>query len=194
VQQIGNWSVKNAGVSGVVAFVYKDGPFPPDVLAADDPFRAIGAGARLADFERGLLPSYGCRGIKEIAIGHSWGLAAVTSSELVGARYDEVVSLAGAGMPPHWAPTEGTNYTHYSYTDFLTTAQPTGLVYGWKNPAYGWGFDKGGWYVSSGDRDRVTTLDPRVAWDVLVSNHSLVAQDTAENRRVLFDIKEDVLG
>jgi len=111
----------------------------------------------------------------------------------VGARYDEVVSLAGAGMPPLWAPSAGTHYTHYSYTDFLTLAQPTGLVYGRKNPAYGWGFEKGGWYVSSHDADRVTTLDPRVAWDALVDNHSLVARDTAENARLLADLKRKVL-
>ena len=135
-------------------------------------------------------------GIKEIAIGHSWGLAAVTASETVGARYDDVVSLAGAGMPPDWVPAAGTHYTHdthYSYTDFLTVAQPTGLVYGWKNPAHGWGFDKGGWYVSSNDVRRLTTVNPLEAYEALVDNHSLVARDTEENSRVLFDLKEEVL-
>lgn len=39
-------------------------------------------------------------GAEQTSIGHSWGLANVTSSEVAGARYDTVISLAGAGMLP----------------------------------------------------------------------------------------------
>ena len=195
VQQIGSWS-RDRGVNGdTVALVYKDGSFPPSVAEAREPFVARWHGDRLAALQRGLGPSYDASAVNEVAIGHSWGLTNVTSSEMSGAHYDHVVSLAGAGMTEEWRPQIDTTYTHYSYVDFLTVAQPTGAVYEWKNPAYGWAFERAGWFSSPND-DVLMMARPqnmRLVARALVENHSLVAQDVPENQAVLKDLQERVL-
>lgn len=69
-------------------------------------------------------------GASHNAIGYSWGLAAVTSSESPQTHYDHVVSLSGAGMPSGWEPQHGTVYSHYAYRDALTMcpAERSGMV------------------------------------------------------------------
>lgn len=195
LQQIGDWSRRQDVQGQTVAFVYKDGTFPPTVSEAREPLVGRLHGDRLASFQRSLRPSCASLDMNEVAIGHSWGLTNVTSSEVSGAHYDHVVSLAGAGMVRAWGPRADTQYVHYSYFDFLTIAQPTGSVYEWKDPAYGWGFEKGGWFSSPHD---VVIFDPRhrdlgAVARALVENHSLVARDVPENQRVLRDLKERVL-
>jgi len=192
VQQIGDWGSRQGASADTVAFVYKDGGFPPTVAQARQETVAVTSGRQLASFQAGLHSSYDPGSLNEIAVGHSWGLTNVTTSELFGARYDHVVSLAGAGMVDSWKARSDTDYVHYSYVDFLTVAQPTGLVYDRKVPAYGWGFKKGGWYSSPHDDVLydVHGRDARALAAALIDNHSLVARDVPENQQVLRDLKE----
>ncbi|WP_182067230.1 hypothetical protein [Curtobacterium sp. ME12] len=60
------------------------------------------------------------------AIGHSWGLANIRTSETLGTQYDQVASLSGAGMPESWQPDRETTYTDYSSADTLQVGQATG--------------------------------------------------------------------
>ncbi len=106
-----------------VVFVYKGGPFAGDLFEAKDQAYAQGTGATLASFSNALELEQHLNNGRTVAIGHSWGLANITSSEVAGARYDAVVSLAGAWMPDGWAPRDGTTYTHHSYVDWLRGVQ-----------------------------------------------------------------------
>lgn len=187
VQQIGAWSVGAGGEASTVAFVCKDGQFPPDVVAADTPLWAQARGDDLARMQEGLEMSYGRRPVTRTAIGHSWGLTTVTSSEVSGAHYDNVVSLAGAGMVQEWHASPSTTYTHYSYVDFLTLGQATGQVYDRKVPAYGHGFERAGWWTSPHDAQ---LAHPNELTPALLANHSLIAQDVPENSAVLKDLRE----
>lgn len=62
-------------------------------------------------------------------------MTADTSAEVAGAEYDQIHSLAGAGMPGGWEADPGTTYSHWAYTDALTMIQETGTVWGGNIPA-----------------------------------------------------------
>jgi hypothetical protein len=121
-QAIADW-LHQRDEDGLVAFVYKDGRYPQTPLteANDQDFARI-TGKRLAGFEEGLFRDPGLAGKQSIAIGHSWGLANITSSEVAGARYDMVLSISGAGTPVSWAKNPDTSYADFSYDDILQTA------------------------------------------------------------------------
>lgn len=121
VQQVSRYL--NNNVPGTVAFVYKDGRFPGEADTAGGPNLArIGeandeklartSGQQLAGFETGMRTDPYLNGAEQTGIGHSWGLANLTSSEVAGARYDKVISLAGAGMLPDWKPQPTTEYSN----------------------------------------------------------------------------------
>lgn len=199
VQQIATWLVQSE--PGTVGFVYKDGPFPGEtdqsptgLLEANDPERGRRAGQRLSSFkgslELGLPPTV--EPLRDIAIGHSWGLAAVTSSEVAGARYDHVVSLAGAGMLPEWTPRQGTEYDHFSYWDMLSYGQDTGLVWGGKNPRFVDDFESHGLYRGPDDLEMYLTPLPPRKFEIMAENHSLVATTVQENQAVMDDLLEEV--
>ncbi|MFC4224031.1 hypothetical protein [Lysinibacter cavernae] len=110
-------------VPGTLAFVCKDGPYPK-FPPWDDRFTGSASvtaelGQRQARLQAGIdAAGYGA--LPNTAVGHSAGLAILTSSETAGAGYDNVVSLSGIGMNDQWSPNPGTSY--YDYTterDFI---------------------------------------------------------------------------
>jgi hypothetical protein len=198
VQDVSRYLVENDHTTSV-AFVYKDGRFPgsggtvfptssmplgPALVEANREKFAISAGQTLADFQRGIRtdPLFAGGGPQQIGVGHSWGLANVTSSEVAGASYDNVVSLAGAGAVNEWHPQVGTAYDSFRYADILGEAQKTGAVYWGKNPqAMPTVFDD---HLYESDADRSNPGD----WSTLESNHSLIAQVDRQNERALRDV------
>lgn len=61
----------------------------------------------------------------QIAIGHSWGLANITSFEVAHTHYDKVVSLSGAGMLPDGKPDPDTQHADFSYQDSSSPFSPS---------------------------------------------------------------------
>jgi len=199
VQQVSRWLVESQ--PGTVAFVYKDGPFPGEtdqsptgLLEANDAGRGRRAGRALAGFQSALATSLPPvhHPVNRVAIGHSWGLAAVTSSEVAGAHYDHVISLAGAGMLPEWAPRPGTAYDHLSYWDTLSYGQDTGLVWSGNNPRFVSDFESHGIYRGPDDVEMLTTPLAWRKFEIMGANHSLVATTKPENQAVLDDLLEEV--
>ena len=209
VQQVGQWLNENSG-GGIVTFVYKDGLFPgEDTLTggqnifrigeANDESTALAAGQHIAQFQNELHAAVGTTSADYNAIAHSWGLAAVTSSEVADAQYTDVISLAGSGEPSNWTPRTGTDYSHFSYTDAVSAAQATGMVWDGHNPATTPAFDST-IYPHSGDYSLVI---PQLASpsgtsytdagairmnSSPVETHNLIASDSAANSRALRDL------
>ena len=204
VQQMARWLVGDDRHNSTVAFVFKDGIFPGGAEGGKNPVEFGGAFAQandpefarrtsraLYDFQRGLDvdPVKSQAGVRDVAIGHSWGLANITSAEVHGATYDKVISLAGAGMPPEWQPRKGTSYTDYSYWDFLQAAQRTGGVWEGRNPNSSGEFESKGYFLGPQDvvlGDTGKTYTPPSSLD---DNHSLVAESSDVNAAV-----RDALG
>jgi hypothetical protein len=192
-----------------VAFVYKDGRFPgggEQIFPAETKSMVVGlteansarmareAGEKLASFQVGLEAAGGVPGAappRTVAIGHSWGAANVVSSETAGARYDHVVSLAGAGALQDWAGAAETEYDSFRYDDALGVAQSTGFVYRHRNPQYLDEFEQHE-YESDADRALRWSSPAGERVDALLSNHSLVASDEQQNRRVIADVFKEL--
>lgn len=121
-------------------------------------------------------------------MGHSWGLSNITASEIAGAEYDTVISLAGAGMPDGWAPNPDTTYADFSYEDLLQRAQRTDRVWEGNVPRSDPAFAHGGYYRGPDDAvledGAFTVADIRV----LSENHALIATDTDDNDQALEDM------
>jgi uncharacterized protein YukE len=193
--------------SETVAFVYKDGISPggadgessPDyvrLLEANDRDRAMLAGQQLSDFAAGIRLDVNLSGAKTTAIGHSWGLTAVTSSEIAGARYDQVISLSGAGMPPEWKPGSTTTYSDFSYFDILQQAQalPGEPVWDGNTPRSNPAFVHGPYYEGPTDVFTRAPWGPPtgVREQVLLDNHNLIATNSRHNQRLLMDLADEV--
>jgi hypothetical protein len=208
IQEMPQW-LQAQGGAGVVAFVYKDGLFPGEDVVngeanlarigeANDPRRARAAGEQLASFQAGLRVDPVLSGespARTTAIGHSWGLTNITSSELFTARYDSVVSLSGAGMLKEWCPNASTVYRDYSYRDILQQAQDLHFVWDGKNPRRDDAFLHNDYY---GDVEDVILRDSAGRFIVpdlgtLFDNHNLVARATDANNDVREDLKMDLL-
>lgn len=184
--------------SGVVAFVYKDGRYPQDVLTeANDPDYVRPTGAQLAAFQANLATDPLLRGRESIAIGHSWGVANITASEVAGARYDSVISLSGAGVPAEWRPASGTRYRDFSYNDILQKAQAIrtadgGAVWDGRNPRWV-GFDHDDYFVAPPSwknfpgNGLVNPMLPALAG---VDSHNLAATDDSDNRYLLYRMRK----
>ncbi|KTR41566.1 hypothetical protein NS263_04210 [Curtobacterium oceanosedimentum] len=138
-QSIADWLHKR-DEDGMVAFVVKDGRYPQNPLTeANDQQYARGIAQNLADFEEVAFTDPLLEGRQSVAIGHSWGVANITVSEALGAHYDKVVSLSGAGAPADWTPSPTTEYRDFSYDDILQFAQDIrvgehGAVWSGRNP------------------------------------------------------------
>jgi hypothetical protein len=205
VQQVPRWLEVNA--PNTVSFVWMDGEFPGGgehdttvggILEANDTDFALRKGEDLAAFREGIQADPYLGSTYDVAIGHSWGLAAVTGSEVADAHYDQVESLAGAYMPPGWEPHPGTTYNHQTYTDFLSMFQDTGAVGGGKNPDVDPAFAS-----ETYARDRDFTLyapsepsayaaAPPAGLDATLHplfNHELIASSEADNLFVLREIE-----
>jgi hypothetical protein len=207
LQQMAKWLEANDPDGTSVAFVFKDGVFPGGAEGSKNPAEFVGAFAQandpefargtskaLYDFQRGLAvdPIRTEPGYRDVAIGHSWGLANITSAEVHGATYDKVISLAGAGMPPEWQPRAGTTYTDYSYWDFLMEAQSTGGVWGGRNPNRSDDFESRGYFVSPHDVElEATGASYTPVWK-LDDNHSLVAESSEDNAQVRDALTDEI--
>jgi hypothetical protein len=194
-----------------VAFVWMDGEFPGGsegeniahgLSEANETDFALRKGRDLASFQDVVHTDPWLGSTYDVGIGHSWGLAAVTGSEVANAQYDQVESLAGAYMPPGWEARPDTQYSHQSYRDFLSMAQYSGMVGGGNNPSGSPDFHfeiltregDSTWYVPDGDPQGMS-LQPPPGFDVTVHpqrNHELIASQEAENLGVLDSIYERI--
>lgn len=194
VQQVARFLVSNA--PGTVAFVVKEGEFPGEnsdrggmnmfrIGEANDPGRAEDAGRDLAAFEAGMRTDPSFAAAEQIGIGHSWGLTHITASEVAGTDYDQVISLAGAGMPEGWRASADTVYTDLSYRDLLQRAQDGGVVWEGRYPRATAAFQHGDFYRGPDDAvlddGKFTTTD----LGVLSGNHNLISQNVNDNKKVL---------
>lgn len=144
VQELPRWLSK--GDTGMVAFVWKGTDFPGDgdragladqvvgIGEANQQDRAVPAGESLARFANEMRTNPDVAAARQIGGGYSWGLVPLTGSELAGTHYDSVHSFAGAWVPRGWAADPRTDYSHWSYTDFLSIAQDLGWVGDGRNP------------------------------------------------------------
>ena len=192
-----------------VAFIYKDGRFPgggdqvfpaerKSLVAAlaqanSSPF-ARESGERLASFRAGLDVGGAAAGSpapRSVGIGHSWGTANILASELAGARFDHVVSLAGAGAVPEWAGSPGTEYDSFRYDDALGVVQATGIVYRHRNPQYLGEFEQHE-YDSFADRAMAWDSPAILRLAALLTNHALIASDGPGNDPVIRDVLEEL--
>jgi hypothetical protein len=192
-----------------VAFVYKDGRFPgggDQVFPAEgkglvaalaqansSPF-AREAGERLAAFRVGLDAGGSAPGSpppRTIGIGHSWGTSNIVASEVAGAHWDHVISLAGAGAVPEWSGSPDTEYDSFRYDDALGVVQATGIVYRHHNPQYLAEFEQ---HEYESDADRAMGWDSP-AWlraAALLTNHALIATDSKQNDQVIRDVLKEL--
>lgn len=206
-QDVAAWMTENA--TGTVAFVWKGADFPGQsydlgdlrgINEANQQQLALDAGEALARFQHEIRTDQVVASAQSIAMGHSWGTAATTGSEVAGARYDQVHSLAGAWMPGDWKAAGDTDYYHWSYTDFLSVAQDLGLVGEGNVPDTDPDFES---TIYERDNDRTVYLptttnpySPSPAAELqaatpsgLVDNHSLMASQLPENLRALRDMR-----
>ncbi len=205
VQQVSKYLRSEA--PGTVAFVYKDGRFPGEedtaggptmgrIGEANDQDLARTSGQQLASFESGMRTDPYLNGAEQTGIGHSWGLANVTSSEVAGARYDKVISLAGAGMLPDWEPQPTTEYSNLYYHDVLIQGQGVtnpftnrGVVWDGNNPIHRDEFDQN-FYRGPDDDELDGLINSVEEGNILMDNHSLIATDSEDNMQAL----EKMLG
>jgi hypothetical protein len=210
VQDVGRYL--NARDPGIVTFVWKEGAFPGEdsrtgdadlfrILEANDEDTALQAGARLARFQDEIHTSSDIlANVDQNGMGHSWGLVALASSEVKGAEYDQVHSLAGAGMPSAWSADADTSYHHWAYTDALTMAQETGAVWDGNIPVRDPAFQSTV-YESDGDFTLYLptgaphgTVSPyseppsMPASTQALDNHNRIARDSEDNQSALRDI------
>ena len=177
------------------AFVYKNSEFPQDSTFAQSADKDFGeqAGRKLAAFEAGL-EAQNPPGARTVAVSHSWGEAAVASSEMYGTHYDSQISLSGAWMPEGWTADPATEYHHFAYDfDALATAQQLGLV-GDKYPLGDPAFTK---HIYD-DPARNYQIGPvKITTDPMakIENHSLIASaQDAKNREAREDIARVLFG
>lgn len=217
VQQIA--TALNAADPGQVFFIWKGGLFPgenpetgeaflPRVLEANFEPWALAKGHWIAEFDIELrAATTSSVTATHNGVGHSWGLAAITSSEVAGTHYDHVISLSGAGMPSTWDAQPGTRYSHYAYRDALTMAQQTGQVWEGNNPGTSSDFEQHQ-YATPKDVTVVTPpiIDPftagiprtLVAPVVIpattdpIGNHDLIASSKSENVLVINDVLKEL--
>ncbi len=200
VQQVSKYLRRQA--PGTVAFVYKDGRFPGEedtaggpnmgrIGEANDQDLARASGQQLASFESGMRTDPYLNGAEQTGIGHSWGLTNVTSSEVAGARYDKVISLAGAGMLPDWEPQPTTEYSNLYYYDVLIHGQGVtnpftnrGVVWDGNNPIHRDEFDQN-YYRGPDDDELDGAINSVEEGNILMDNHSLIATDSEDNMKAL---------
>ena len=177
------------------AFVYKNSEFPQDQTFVQSADKSFGeqAGRKLADFEEGLAVQ-NRTGAQTVAVSHSWGEAAVASSEMYGTHYDKQVSLSGAWMPEGWEADPETEYHHFAYDfDALATAQRLGLVdgnYPLEDPA----FTK---HIYDDPARNFQVGPVKITTDLMAKkdNHTLIASaQDAKNRAAREDIAYVIFG
>ncbi|XTR51488.1 hypothetical protein ACOM2C_15195 [Pseudarthrobacter sp. So.54] len=135
-------------------------------------------------------------GAEQTGIGHSWGLANVTSSEVAGARYDKVMSLAGAGMLPDWKPQPTTEYSNLYFYGLLVHGQGVtnpitnkGVLSDGNNPIHRDEFEQH--YFRGPDDDKFNGAIKTVEeGNILMNSYNLIASNSEDNQKAL----DDMLG
>jgi hypothetical protein len=163
---------------------------------ANDENLARTSGQQLASFESGMRADPYLNGAEQTGIGHSWGLANLTSSEVAGTRYDKVISLAGAGMLPDWKPQPTTQYSNLYYYDLLVHGQGVtnpitnkGVVWDGNNPIYRDEFEQH--YYRGPDDDQLNgAINTVEEGNILMNNHSLIASNSEDNKKALRYMKK----
>ena len=125
----------------------------------------------------------------QIAAGHSWGLIPITEAETLDVHFDQVHSLAGAGMPANWHRNEDTAYHHWAYFDILGVAQATGQVWDGNVPQSTDIFSK---HPQMRDDEPAKYFAPLS--DRLMDNHNLIASDRPENQKMLDAFRESMIA
>lgn len=124
VNQKGDWAKSIADIPNTeIPGVDEGPPYANDAAVYDK------LGQELAQFQRdGLLTDPNVTDdTKMVGMGFSFGNSVTTASEMHGAKYDSVISIAGANTPNAWRPNEGTTYTQFQYdNDFLNLANTPG--------------------------------------------------------------------
>jgi len=191
VQQVGKW-LHNQSPDDTVVLVAKDGVFPGEetpgpagVNEANDPDFALAPAERLRQLSAGLDVDPNLANTQRTAIGHSWGLANITTSETLGTQYGQVTSLSGAGMPPTWRPNPMTTYTDHSYYDILQLGQGTRQVWDGNNPRWNPAFGHDEYYGPA-----PTDVNP-YDFGNLMDQHNKVARIEG-NRAVLDQLAEEI--
>lgn len=192
-QSVSRHLVESDKTGGTVAFVYKGTEFPDGgdieaflVEAKSDSFVAETSPV-LREFQAAVdleKPA----GAQTAGIGHSWGFRNLAGAETDGARYDKVIALSGAAMPPGWTPQPSTAYSSYTYPDVLWTAERSGVVgdnYPMKEPA----FDK---HVYAPPGTPAGTDDVDWTEHISIENHTLIATATAENEAALRGVRREI--
>ncbi|MXS73729.1 hypothetical protein CSIV_12685 [Microbacterium sp. CSI-V] len=215
VQQVGRWLQTND--PRTVTFVWKEGLFPGEdvasggmdpsrILEANDEGAALEKGRLIADFQQELLSSSPeAASAQHDGMGHSWGLAGITSSEVAGAKYSQVHSLAGAGMPSGWTPSPTTEYLHWGYTDALSIMQGTGAVWDGRIPTREAAFASHVYgregdftlYLPTGTGSDTVVVSPQPPASIPlttspVANHNLIASDNPDNQNALFHMLREI--
>ncbi|KAB1662497.1 hypothetical protein F8O01_00685 [Pseudoclavibacter chungangensis] len=209
IQEVGRWLAERD--AHVAVFVWLGGRFPGAAGAADpedalrglveaaDPQLALATGRALAAFQQGVFADPLLADTRQIAIGHSWGLAATTGAELAGARFEQVHSLAGAYTAPGWTPVPGTLYRHWTYDDFVSMFQKLGLLSstGGEIPTEEPAFRSTMFRTPEADTDVGTSADLattiRDLADRPTSNHDLIASSKRSNA-IALDAIRTVIG
>lgn len=176
------------------------------ILEANDEGATLEKGRLIADFQHELLSSSPeAASAQQDGMGHSWGLAGITSSEVAGAKYSQVHSLAGAGMPSGWSPSPDSEYFHWGYTDALSIIQGTGAVWDGRIPTrddtfaahvYGREGDFT-FYLPTGTSPDAVVISPQPPPSVPmttspIANHNLIASADAANQSALEDIYREI--
>ncbi|WP_166865901.1 hypothetical protein [Salinibacterium sp. ZJ70] len=180
-------SYKDGELPGELAV---DKPFPEKMAAglaeASDQHRALAAGETFARFHDDVMRDRSVSGATRVIVGHSWGLANLTASEVHGARYDTVISLSGAYMPDGWKADPETHYAHHAYAfEWLVAAQAVDEA-AFLGPELGSGDFPG----SSDDFERHVYVrrDPN-----FVEDHDLIHRpDLEANQAATHEIRTDV--
>ena len=194
-QQMAAFLEKSDASGGTAAFVYKNSEFPQDKFMVQSADKAFGeqAGRKLAEFEAGLAVQ-NPTGARTVAVSHSWGEAAVASSEMYGTHYDSQISLSGAWMPEGWQADPATDYHHFAYDfDLLATGQQLGLVgdnYPLEDPAFTKHI-----YDDPARNYQLGPLKFTTDPSAKIDNHTLIASARdANNREAREDIARVVFG
>lgn len=170
---------------GTVAFVVKEGTFPPSVFEAKDQEYAQAPAESLYQFEAAMQKEPLLADATQVGMGHSWGLANIATSETYGAHYDKVLSLSGAWMPDGWKADPTTEYSHYVHLpDILNTGQEAGVVAD-QRPMNNDAFDKH-LYLDSDE------LKPWNMPGAIMDNHGQIATDREDNQRALEDMYREI--
>ncbi|WP_141677841.1 hypothetical protein [Microbacterium oleivorans] len=182
----------------MVAFVWKEGQFPGGnesdgsvdmtrIGESNVPLLAAWKNLALEQFEKGLRASSDrLADSEQIAVGHSWGLTPIVTVE-GHVHFDEVHSLAGAGLPSNWQPDPATAYHHCSYFDVLGAARSAGIVR-----------VEDSFFETAFDSHVYLRADEPGAWvfpeigDRLMGNHDLIAADVPDNRRMLRNLQQAI--